>query len=56
MLTKLRNEQLALLQKPADTPELNNFYTQVIADVKAEKIDKLGAYTLFGDLFEDCPE
>ena len=57
LLRDLRMEQIKILSKPEPLPQLRDFYAKIVDLVNNQrKLQKTDAYTLFGDLFEDCPE
>lgn len=56
LVRTLRSQQCALLASAADHQALDRFYVQLVESIDQGQIQKLDAYQLFTDLFEDCPE
>ena len=56
LVRELRSQQIDLLQNQSNFELLGSFYAKIVENINEGKIQKLDAYTLFTDLFEDCPE
>ena len=56
LVRELRSQQIDLLQNQSNFELLKSFYAKIVDNINEGKIQKLDAYTLFTDLFEDCPE
>ena len=56
LVRELRTQQVDLLKNQSNYEQLRSFYTKIVDNINEGKIQKLDAYTLFTDLFEDCPE
>ena len=52
----LRSQQIDLLNQQTQFEAFEQFYAKIVDQINEGKIQKLDAYTLFTDLFEDCPE
>lgn len=56
LLRSLRIRQIEMLNKNAWPKDFETFYKDVLKLVESGQLQRLNVYSLFSDLFEDCPE